>query len=100
MVGGVVREAIRTLVVRGARGTEQNQGSTCQIRTVVVLAGWFVAAFASTEDLRFFTELLVHPCVKEVERTFPKASVAKLLPVAHDATLELVDLLEPARFHQ
>src|SRR5689334_7208798 len=41
-----------------------------------------------------------HALVEDVEVPLPQPAVAALLAVAHDATVELVDLVEPARAHQ
>ena len=55
----------------GAPITDQRSAPTCEIRTVVVLAGGGVAHVAGTENLRFFAEIKFEPTVKNVERTFP-----------------------------
>ena len=50
--------------------------------------------------LESLTKLVVHALVKDIHGAFPQAIIAVLFAVAHDATIDLVDLLEAPVLHQ
>ena len=50
--------------------------------------------------LESLPKLVVHALVKDIHGAFPQAIVAVLFAVAHDATIDLIDLFEATVLHQ
>lgn len=68
------------------------------IRTLAAVHA--VAQLDEAGVLESLTKLVVHALVKDIHGAFPQAIIAVLFAVAHDATIDLVDLLEATVLHQ
>src|ERR1700722_5587328 len=95
-----MRGAVRADVVQRALVAEEDELATGQVRAVVVLTCGRCASLAYAEHLRVIAEFVVHAGVEEIERSFPQPVVAEGLAVAHDAAVELIDLLEASTNHE
>jgi len=61
--------------------------------------GWCLALLTFTDCLRLVTEIYGHASIEGIQRSFPEALIAKLISIAHDAAIDLIDLLEAALDH-
>jgi hypothetical protein len=58
-----------------------------------------LAFIALADDLCFIREIHGHAIIEYVERAFPRCIIAKTIAVLNDATIDLVDLVKSAIFH-
>ena len=69
------------------------------VGAVVKLFRWARTFFTLPDHLGIFSEVKCHASIEGVERTFPESTISTFLPVANDASLDLIHLLETAILH-
>ena len=83
----------------GAGIAEQHQFTAALIEAVIELTCWSGALFTGADGLGLVAKFLVHPLIKDIERTLPEPFIAKGLAIANDAALDLIDLFKSAVNH-
>jgi hypothetical protein len=96
---GVRGLALKVYRVFVAAIAKEHQILAAEVAAVSKGLGRVTAGFTNTNGLGFVREVNIHAAIKDVERTLPEAFVTVALAVAHNATFNLVDLLEAAIDH-
>ena len=68
-------------------------------RAVIELASWCLAVITLTDQGRIRRKIDGKAIIEGVERALPETVISKLVTVANDATIDLVDLAEAAILH-
>ena len=79
---------------------EQNQVFAAQIGAIYEVLGRAGTGFAFADGFGLVAEIDAHAVVEDIERAFPEALILESLAVAHDSTLNLVNLLEKLNHSQ
>ena len=69
------------------------------IGAVAELIGEFTTGNALANLLGIFGEIHRHAAIKDIERAFPMGLIAKLISIAHDAAIDLINLFKAAVDH-
>jgi len=64
------------------------------------IAGGSRAMVADTEGFCLICEVNIHTLIEDVERAFPESLISEGFAISHDATFDLVDLVESTVLHQ
>lgn len=78
----------------GTRIAEQDQLMARSGIAIAELVGLIATLLAFANNFCLVREVMNHPIVEDIERSFPQRIIAKLFAIFHDATIDLIDLFK------